>query len=78
MQPCLHSYCAGCYSEWMEKSDECPICRLKVTRISKNHIVNNLIEAYLKNNPEKKRSKEEIDKLNAKNKINNDMVINSI
>ena len=37
-----------------------------------------MIEAYLKNNPEKKRSKEEIDKLNAKNKINNDMVINSI
>ena len=75
MQPCLHCYCAGCYSEWMEKSDECPICRLKVTRISKNHIVNNLIEAYLKNNPDRKRSQEEIFKLNQKNKITNDMVI---
>ncbi len=58
----------------MEKSDECPICRLKVTRISKNHIVNNLIDAYLKNNPDKKRSEEEILKLNQKNKITKDIV----
>lgn len=74
LQPCLHSFCAGCYSEWMNKSDDCPICRLKVNRISKNHMVNNLIETYLKNNPNKQRSDEDIKKLNEKNKITHDMV----
>jgi E3 ubiquitin-protein ligase CHFR len=59
----------------MEKSEICPICRLKVDRISKNHIVNNLIEAYLKQNPGKKRSDESIAELEAKNKITHDMVI---
>lgn len=58
----------------MEKSDECPICRLKVERISKNHKINNLIENYLKYNPAKKRSDEDIKSLNEKNKIKNDMV----
>ena len=23
-QPCMHSFCAGCYSDWMERSTECP------------------------------------------------------
>ena len=70
----MHTFCSGCYSEWMEKSNLCPICRLKVERISKNHIVNNLIEAYLKLNPNKKRSDESIAELEAKNKITHDMV----
>ena len=74
MQPCLHCDCGGCYSEWMEKSDECPVCRLKVERISKNHLVNNLIESYLKEKPDKKRNEDEIKNLNEKNKIKNDMV----
>jgi len=58
----------------MEKSDECPVCRLKVERISKNHLVNNLIESYLKEKPDKKRNEDEIKNLNEKNKIKNDMV----
>jgi E3 ubiquitin-protein ligase CHFR len=75
LQPCLHSYCSGCYSEWMEKSDECPICRKKVDRISKNHLINNLIQSYLKENPQYKRSEKDIKELEAKNKITQDMVI---
>ncbi|WAR03521.1 CHFR-like protein [Mya arenaria] len=39
LQPCLHSYCAGCYSDWMARSQECPSCRKKVERINKNHIL---------------------------------------
>lgn len=27
LQPCTHTYCAGCYSEWMEYSRECPAVR---------------------------------------------------
>lgn len=74
LQPCMHSFCSGCYSEWMELSQECPSCRLKVDRINKNHIVNNLVEAYLKLNPEKKRPDEDIQALEAKNKITRDML----
>jgi E3 ubiquitin-protein ligase CHFR len=59
----------------MEKSDECPICRKIVQRISKNHLVNSLIESYLKENPQCKRSQDDLDRLNEKNKINGEMVI---
>ncbi|XP_052802840.1 E3 ubiquitin-protein ligase CHFR-like isoform X2 [Mya arenaria] len=74
LQPCLHSYCAGCYSDWMARSQECPSCRKKVERINKNHIVNNLIEAYLKEHPAKRRPDEDIAELNKKNKITTDML----
>ncbi|XP_062619679.1 E3 ubiquitin-protein ligase CHFR-like [Saccostrea cucullata] len=74
LQPCMHTFCAGCYSGWMKRSSECPSCRLKVDRINKNHIVNNLIEAYLKEHPEKKRSEEDIKELEAKNTISRDML----
>ncbi|KAJ8312086.1 hypothetical protein KUTeg_009459 [Tegillarca granosa] len=74
LQPCMHSFCSGCYSEWMDRSNECPSCRMKVERINKNHIVNNLIEAYLKEHPDKKRSEEDLKELDAKNKITRDML----
>ncbi|XP_077996064.1 E3 ubiquitin-protein ligase CHFR-like [Glandiceps talaboti] len=74
LQPCMHSFCASCYSPWMERANDCPSCRNKVARISRNHIINNLIEAYLKEHPEKKRSDEEIKELNSKNKITDDMI----
>ncbi|XP_013390804.1 E3 ubiquitin-protein ligase CHFR [Lingula anatina] len=74
LQPCMHSFCAGCYSDWMERSHECPSCRYKVERINKNHIVNNLVDAYLKAHPEKRRSAEDLQELDAKNKITKDML----
>ncbi|KAK7495546.1 hypothetical protein BaRGS_00013244 [Batillaria attramentaria] len=74
LQPCMHSFCAGCYSEWMEQSSECPSCRMSVDRINKNHIVNNLVEAYLKEHPDKRRPEEDIKELDAKNKITRDML----
>ena len=36
--------------------------------------MNNLIEAYLRANPEKKRPEEDLKELDAKNKITKDMV----
>ncbi|KAI6654323.1 E3 ubiquitin-protein ligase CHFR isoform X3 [Oopsacas minuta] len=74
LQPCLHSYCAGCYSEWMEISKDCPACRATVDRIAKNHLVNNLIESYLKSNPGKRRNPECIAELDKKNKITEDLL----
>ena len=49
-------------------------CRIHVKCVRKNHIVNNLIEAYLRANPEKKRPEDDLKELNAKNKITKDMV----
>ena len=72
LQPCLHSYCAGCYSEWMEISKDCPACRSTVDRIAKNHIVNNIIEKYLQSNPDKCRSPKDLAELDRKNKITED------
>ncbi|KAL5016431.1 hypothetical protein ScPMuIL_006020 [Solemya velum] len=74
LQPCMHSFCAGCYSGWMDRSNVCPSCRKEVERINKNHIVNNLIDAYLKAHPAKKRDDKEIKELEAKNKITRDML----
>ena len=51
LQPCMHVFCAACYSGWMERSSLCPTCRCPVERIHKNHILNNLVEAYLIQHP---------------------------
>ncbi|XP_019854831.1 PREDICTED: E3 ubiquitin-protein ligase CHFR-like [Amphimedon queenslandica] len=75
LQPCTHTYCAGCYSDWMSYSNECPSCRLKVERITKNFIVNNLVSAYLRSNPGKKRPEEDLKELDEKNKIDKDMML---
>lgn len=24
LQPCIHSFCAACYSQWMNRSSDCP------------------------------------------------------
>ncbi len=47
---------------------------MNVERINKNHIVNNLVEAYFKQHPEKKRPEEDLKELDEKNKITRDMV----
>ena len=51
LQPCMHTFCAACYSGWMERSSLCPTCRCPVERLRKNHILNNLVEAYLTQHP---------------------------
>uniref|UniRef100_A0A8C1CJ48 E3 ubiquitin-protein ligase CHFR n=2 Tax=Cyprinus carpio TaxID=7962 RepID=A0A8C1CJ48_CYPCA len=74
LQPCMHTFCAACYSGWMERSSLCPTCRCPVERIRKNHILNNLVEAYLLQHPEKCRSEEELRSMDARNKITQDML----
>ncbi|KAF6277725.1 checkpoint with forkhead and ring finger domains [Rhinolophus ferrumequinum] len=74
LQPCLHTFCAACYSGWMERSSLCPTCRCPVERICKNHILNNLVEAYLLQHPDKSRSEEDVRGMAARNKITQDML----
>ncbi|XP_034451842.1 E3 ubiquitin-protein ligase CHFR isoform X1 [Hippoglossus hippoglossus] len=72
LQPCMHVFCAACYSGWMERSSLCPTCRCPVERIRKNHILNNLVEAYLIQHPEKCRS--DLKSMDSRNKITQDML----
>uniref|UniRef100_A0A8C0ZXY3 E3 ubiquitin-protein ligase CHFR n=1 Tax=Castor canadensis TaxID=51338 RepID=A0A8C0ZXY3_CASCN len=74
LQPCMHTFCAACYSGWMERSSLCPTCRCPVERICKNHILNNLVEAYLIQHPDKSRSEEDVRNMDARNKITQDML----
>ncbi|XP_063310485.1 E3 ubiquitin-protein ligase CHFR isoform X2 [Pelobates fuscus] len=74
LQPCMHTFCAACYSGWMERSSLCPTCRCPVERICKNHILNNLVEAYLLQHPDKCRSEEDRRSMDARNKITQDML----
>ncbi|XP_045390052.1 E3 ubiquitin-protein ligase CHFR isoform X3 [Lemur catta] len=74
LQPCMHTFCAACYSGWMERSSLCPTCRCPVERICKNHILNNLVEAYLIQHPDKSRSEEDVQSMDARNRITQDML----
>ncbi|XP_061671967.1 E3 ubiquitin-protein ligase CHFR isoform X3 [Syngnathoides biaculeatus] len=74
LQPCMHTFCAACYSGWMERSSLCPTCRCPVERIRKNHIFNNLVEAYLNQHPEKCRSEEDMKSMDSRNKITQDIL----
>ena len=69
MIPCLHIFCAACYSGWMEKSKECPQCREPVLEARKNANVNNIIDKFLVRFPDKKRPKEEYEKMDKVNKF---------
>ncbi|KAG8515046.1 LOW QUALITY PROTEIN: E3 ubiquitin-protein ligase CHFR, partial [Galemys pyrenaicus] len=73
LQPCMHTFCAACYSGWMERSALCPTCRCPVERICKNHILNNLVEAYLLQHPGN-RSEDDVRSMAARNKITQDML----
>ena len=49
-------------------------CRQRVTCAAKNHLLNNLVEVFLKANPNKRRSSETLKELDEKNKIGTDTV----
>ena len=74
LQPCLHAFCAGCFCPWMARSKRCPQCRKKTEAVSKNHIVNNLVECFLTQHPNKKRDPADLADLDARNTIKEETV----
>lgn len=72
--PCLHTFCGGCFSDWVSRQKDCPSCRVAVNEIKKNSLVNSLIENYLLLNPQLKREEAEIKELEEKNIFKNDLV----
>uniref|UniRef100_A0A1I8F9R7 E3 ubiquitin-protein ligase CHFR n=1 Tax=Macrostomum lignano TaxID=282301 RepID=A0A1I8F9R7_9PLAT len=59
--PCLHGYCAGCYSQWQRTNPVCPQCRVRPERVTKERAA----EAYLAAHPERRRPAEELEKLDS-------------
>jgi hypothetical protein len=55
----LHSFCGACLSTWVKTSKECPNCRKTITSARKNVQMCNLLEIFLKANPEKDRDENE-------------------
>eukprot|EP01006_Ploeotia_vitrea_P022831 TRINITY_DN55253_c0_g1_i1.p1 TRINITY_DN55253_c0_g1~~TRINITY_DN55253_c0_g1_i1.p1 ORF type:complete len:717 (-),score=79.01 TRINITY_DN55253_c0_g1_i1:79-2229(-) len=72
--PCLHTFCAPCYSQWMDRSDKCPQCRDTVEEIRKNHLFANLTDTFLAANPSKKRTEDEVKELEKLNKVTAEML----
>ncbi|KAM9982877.1 hypothetical protein ACTFIZ_007400 [Dictyostelium cf. discoideum] len=74
--PCMHNFCVCCYGDWRANSMDCPQCRQSVKSAQKNHAINNLIELYLKKNPEKVRDPEELESMDKRCKITDEMLKN--
>jgi pSer/pThr/pTyr-binding forkhead associated (FHA) protein len=69
LMPCFHNFCMSCYSEWMCRKDECPVCRQNVTAVMKNHAMDSVVEAFLQAFPERRRSMEELQEMDIRDKL---------
>ena len=60
VQPCNHRFCGACVTELVEaKKEQCITCRKNMTSAVRDSIFNSIVEDYLKNHPEEKRSDKE-------------------
>eukprot|EP00761_Pharyngomonas_kirbyi_P011482 gb/GECH01011507.1/.p1 GENE.gb/GECH01011507.1/~~gb/GECH01011507.1/.p1 ORF type:complete len:679 (+),score=118.56 gb/GECH01011507.1/:1-2037(+) len=69
--PCMHTFCSGCVSQWIDVQDNCPQCRQDITHINKNHTIKNVVEAYLEKNPKSKRDEDDLKELDEQDKLKN-------
>eukprot|EP00928_Gymnodinium_smaydae_P075284 TRINITY_DN5829_c0_g1_i2.p1 TRINITY_DN5829_c0_g1~~TRINITY_DN5829_c0_g1_i2.p1 ORF type:complete len:377 (+),score=65.54 TRINITY_DN5829_c0_g1_i2:129-1259(+) len=67
--PCLHNFCMACYSEWMLRKEDCPVCRREVNCVVKNHPMEAIVEAFLEACPERRRTAEEIEDMDARDHL---------
>lgn len=69
LMPCLHNFCMACYSEWMFRKDDCPVCRRAVSAVIKNHPMEAIVEAFLKAKPERRRPHEELEEMDRRDRL---------
>lgn len=67
--PCLHNFCAGCFSDWAQRSPECPMCRKRTSSVVKNHAIDAVVDAYLQAYPDKRRTAEDLREMDAKDRL---------
>ncbi|KAI8809301.1 hypothetical protein BJ742DRAFT_805802 [Cladochytrium replicatum] len=69
LAPCMHKFCGGCFCEWRRVSPSCPHCRSDIAVVSRDQMVQNLIDLFVKSHPERRRQPEDIADLEAQNTI---------
>jgi E3 ubiquitin-protein ligase CHFR len=69
--PCMHNFCASCYSQWISNGSGCPQCRSKVESVRKNHVIVNLVDDFLSAHPTKRRTDDELKELDKRDVISN-------
>jgi hypothetical protein len=73
--PCLHNFCAPCVSEWVRDRGECPVCREPVSELVRNCAIDGVVESLYMAFPERRRSKCEMEDLQARADMIPDMSI---
>lgn len=69
IMPCFHNFCMTCFSDWMRRKDDCPVCRRRVAALMKNHPMEAVIEAYLEANPDRRRPPEVLRDMDARDEL---------
>jgi len=46
-RPCIHTFCNHCFTKWLEKSDDCPICRGGISLATKNPLIDKIIDLLI-------------------------------
>ena len=68
-QPCLHNFCAACYSSWMARSDNCPECRQPVRMVARNHLLASIVDEFVRKHPRKQRDAAERARMDSEDKV---------
>ena len=74
IQPCSHTFCGGCLSEWHLKNPKCPYCREFVQLVTYNSTLDKSVSALIRENPHKARPVEEIEEIHNKNTLSYDKI----
>lgn len=67
--PCFHNFCTTCCSDWMQRKDDCPVCRMPISALMKNHPMEAVIEAYLEAHTDRRRSPEELQDMDDRDEL---------
>ncbi|CAD6187726.1 unnamed protein product [Caenorhabditis auriculariae] len=63
VSPCAHKFCTGCILEWKKDNRSCPKCRWPIVDLTRDSSFCNIIEYYLKEFPKRRRSEEDLSRL---------------
>ncbi|KAJ3021350.1 hypothetical protein HKX48_008746 [Thoreauomyces humboldtii] len=74
--PCLHTFCASCWTGWAKRSRTCPVCRAPARTITPNFIVKGMVDSWLDLYPEKRRPQDELDAMDAMNEYKGPGIMN--
>lgn len=58
--PCMHTFCGGCLASWLDRSEDCPMCRVHVEALRPNLPVRNVADTFLEENPDMRRDAVEL------------------